>query len=122
MHNILQIPPTKGLQPIDGTFPHTVGVVAVRVTLNNYFFDLIVFHLFVPAAVILFGEPIRWETNLALIVDVLQTNGNPDNAWGSMQYPHIPVLACNMDLLWMAEAKNPRYSMCVCQKSTHIRV
>lgn len=31
-----------------------------------------------------------------------------------MQYPHIPVLACNMDLLWMAEAKNPRYIMCVC--------
>ncbi|KAI3371526.1 hypothetical protein L3Q82_024111, partial [Scortum barcoo] len=60
-------------------------------------------------AVILFGEPIRWETNLALIVDVLQTNGNLDNAWGSMRYPHIPVLACNMDLLWMAEAKNPRF-------------
>lgn len=60
-------------------------------------------------AVILFGEPIRWETNLQLIVDVLLTNGNPDDPWTSMQYPHIPVLACNMDLLWMAEAKNPRF-------------
>lgn len=60
-------------------------------------------------AVILFGEPIRWETNLQLIVDVLLTNGNPDNPWSSMRYPHIPVLACNMDLLWMAEAKNPRF-------------
>lgn len=33
-----------------------------------------------------------------------------------MQYPHIPVLACNMDLLWMAEAKNPRYCMYVPKK------
>lgn len=60
-------------------------------------------------AVILFGEPVRWETNLQLIVDVLLTSGNPDNNWNTVQYPHIPVLACNMDLLWMAEAKNPRF-------------
>lgn len=60
-------------------------------------------------AVILFGEPVRWETNLQLIVDVLLTNGNPDDNWSTVQYPHIPVLACNMDLLWMAEAKNPRF-------------
>ncbi|KAK7891705.1 hypothetical protein WMY93_023668 [Mugilogobius chulae] len=60
-------------------------------------------------AVILFGEPIRWETNLQLIVDVLLTNGSLDNNWNAAQYPHIPVLACNMDLLWMAEAKNPRF-------------
>ncbi|XP_061532882.1 haloacid dehalogenase-like hydrolase domain-containing 5 [Phycodurus eques] len=60
-------------------------------------------------AVILFGEPIRWETNLQLIVDVLLTNGKPDRNWNSVQYPHIPLLACNMDLLWMAEAKNPRF-------------
>lgn len=71
------------------------------------------FCLFVLPAVILFGEPIRWETNLQLIVDVLLTSGNPDNNWSSTQYPHIPVLACNMDILWMAEAKNPRYCMCV---------
>ncbi|KAM9808253.1 haloacid dehalogenase-like hydrolase domain-containing 5 [Neosynchiropus ocellatus] len=60
-------------------------------------------------AVILFGEPIRWETNLQLIVDVLLTHGKLSKNWSSMQYPHIPVLACNMDLLWMAEAKNPRF-------------
>uniref|UniRef100_A0A3P9Q8B1 Haloacid dehalogenase like hydrolase domain containing 5 n=1 Tax=Poecilia reticulata TaxID=8081 RepID=A0A3P9Q8B1_POERE len=53
--------------------------------------------------------PIRWETNLQLIIDVLLTNGNLGNTWSSTQYPHIPVLACNMDLLWMAEAKNPRF-------------
>ncbi|XP_072291112.1 haloacid dehalogenase-like hydrolase domain-containing 5 [Eucyclogobius newberryi] len=60
-------------------------------------------------AVILFGEPVRWETNLQLIVDVLLTSGCPGNDWNAVQYPHIPVLACNMDLLWMAEAKNPRF-------------
>uniref|UniRef100_A0A8C7WM13 Haloacid dehalogenase-like hydrolase domain-containing 5 n=1 Tax=Oryzias sinensis TaxID=183150 RepID=A0A8C7WM13_9TELE len=60
-------------------------------------------------AVVLFGEPVRWETNLQLIVDVLLTNGDPDRPWSTARQPHIPVLACNMDLLWMAEAKNPRF-------------
>ncbi|XP_061577416.1 haloacid dehalogenase-like hydrolase domain-containing 5 [Cololabis saira] len=76
-------------------------------------------------AVILFGEPIRWETNLQLIVDVLLTNGNPGNSWNSIQYPHIPVLACNMDLLWMAEAKNPRFGhgmFLVCLESLYKKV
>lgn len=76
-------------------------------------------------AVILFGEPIRWETNLQLIVDVLLTSGSPDNNWSSVQYPHIPVLACNMDLLWMAEAKNPRFGhgmFLVCLESLYKKV
>lgn len=83
-------------------------------------FYIILLPLCVPTAVILFGEPIRWETNLQLITDVLLTNGNPDNAWSSAQYPHIPVLACNMDLLWMAEAKNPRYGLCVPKKDMRL--
>ncbi|KAM3608841.1 uncharacterized protein V6R79_005601 [Siganus canaliculatus] len=76
-------------------------------------------------AIILFGEPIRWETNLQLIVDMLLTNGNPDNSWNAMHYPHIPVLACNMDLLWMAEAKNPRFGhgmFLVCFESLYKKV
>ncbi|XP_077423399.1 haloacid dehalogenase-like hydrolase domain-containing 5 [Vanacampus margaritifer] len=76
-------------------------------------------------AVILFGEPIRWETNLQLILDVLLTNGNPHRNWNSVQYPHIPVLACNMDLLWMAEAKNPRFGhgmFLVCLESLYKKV
>ncbi|XP_025054607.1 haloacid dehalogenase-like hydrolase domain-containing 5 isoform X3 [Alligator sinensis] len=59
--------------------------------------------------VILFGEPVRWETNLQLIIDVLLSNGNPGAELSAVPYPHIPVLACNMDLLWMAEAKMPRF-------------
>lgn len=94
----------------------------LSVKLGNYHFIMItntalsdfayMFICFFPTAIILFGEPIRWETNLQLIVDVLLTSGNPDNNWSPSQYPHIPVLACNMDILWMAEAKNPRCCTC----------
>lgn len=59
--------------------------------------------------VILFGEPIRWETNLQLIVDILLTNGNLSSAHQSQKLPHLPLLACNMDLVWMAEAQSPRF-------------
>ncbi|XP_075218911.1 haloacid dehalogenase-like hydrolase domain-containing 5 isoform X2 [Lycorma delicatula] len=59
-------------------------------------------------AVILFGEPVRWETSLQLILDVIMTNGSPSHHQ-RLSYPHIPVLACNMDLQWMAEANIPRF-------------
>ncbi|KPP74846.1 cat eye syndrome critical region protein 5-like [Scleropages formosus] len=61
------------------------------------------------AAVVLFGEPIRWETNLQLIIDILLTDGNLGNAHQNMMFPHLPLLACNMDLMWMAEAHSPRF-------------
>ncbi|KAM8862452.1 haloacid dehalogenase-like hydrolase domain-containing 5 [Spinachia spinachia] len=60
-------------------------------------------------AVILFGEPIRWETNLQLIVDILLTNGNLSSVHQTRKTPHLPLLACNMDLMWMAEAHSPRF-------------
>ncbi|KFP40859.1 Cat eye syndrome critical region protein 5, partial [Chlamydotis macqueenii] len=60
-------------------------------------------------AVVLFGEPVRWETNLQLIIDVLLTSGYPGNPYHHGSYPHIPVLACNMDLMWVAEAQSPRF-------------
>ncbi|NXN96610.1 HDHD5 hydrolase, partial [Rhinopomastus cyanomelas] len=59
--------------------------------------------------VVLFGEPVRWETSLQLIIDVLLSNGNPGAELQEIPYPHLPILACNMDLLWMAEAKMPRF-------------
>ncbi|KAI1234318.1 Cat eye syndrome critical region protein 5, partial [Lamprotornis superbus] len=59
-------------------------------------------------AVVLFGEPVRWETSLQLIIDVLLTSGYPGNPYEQENYPHIPVLACNMDLMWVAEAQSPR--------------
>ncbi|XP_060101765.1 haloacid dehalogenase-like hydrolase domain-containing 5 [Heteronotia binoei] len=72
--------------------------------------------------VILFGEPIRWETCLQLIIDVILSNGNPGVELSSVPYPHLPILACNMDLLWMAEAKMPRFghgTFLVCLESIY---
>ncbi|NXG25256.1 HDHD5 hydrolase, partial [Grallaria varia] len=60
-------------------------------------------------SVVLFGEPVRWETSLQLIIDVLLTSGYPGNPYHHENYPHIPVLACNMDLMWVAEAESPRF-------------
>ncbi|XP_048191095.1 haloacid dehalogenase-like hydrolase domain-containing 5 [Perognathus longimembris pacificus] len=59
--------------------------------------------------VLLLGEPVRWETSLQLIMDVLLSNGSPGADQARVPYPHLPVLASNMDLLWMAEAKMPRF-------------
>uniref|UniRef100_A0A3Q4HY87 Zgc:77375 n=1 Tax=Neolamprologus brichardi TaxID=32507 RepID=A0A3Q4HY87_NEOBR len=53
--------------------------------------------------------PIRWETNLQLIVDVLLTNGNLSSSHQTQNTPHLHLLACNMDLMWMAEAHSPRF-------------
>ncbi|KFV45898.1 Cat eye syndrome critical region protein 5, partial [Tyto alba] len=64
---------------------------------------------FSVSAVVLFGEPVRWETNLQLIIDVLLTSGYPGNPYHHENHPHIPVLACNMDLMWVAEAQSPRF-------------
>ncbi|KAM6980257.1 haloacid dehalogenase-like hydrolase domain-containing 5 [Aplochiton taeniatus] len=73
-------------------------------------------------AVILFGEPIRWETNLQLIIDVLLTNGNLGSAYETHHSAHLPLLACNMDLMWMAEAQSPRFghgTFLVCLESIY---
>ncbi|XP_076221273.1 haloacid dehalogenase-like hydrolase domain-containing 5 [Nomia melanderi] len=59
--------------------------------------------------IVLFSEPISWETPLQLMVDLLMTNGMPAGLPSELPYPHIPVLACNMDLLWVSEAPIPRY-------------
>ncbi|CAK9805875.1 Haloacid dehalogenase-like hydrolase domain-containing 5 [Anthophora quadrimaculata] len=59
--------------------------------------------------IVLFSEPVSWEAPLQLIVDLLMTNGMPTGLPDEIPYPHIPVLACNMDLLWVSEAPIPRY-------------
>ncbi|XP_076468599.1 haloacid dehalogenase-like hydrolase domain-containing 5 [Babylonia areolata] len=60
-------------------------------------------------AVVLFGEPVKWEMPLQILLDVLMSNGKPNSPSTILPYPHLPVLACNMDLLWMAEAPTPRF-------------
>jgi len=44
---------------------------------------------------------------LQLIIDVLLTNGKPNQA-PQPNCKQLPVLAVNMDLLWMAKANMPR--------------
>ena len=59
-------------------------------------------------AVILMGEPKRWEQPLQLLVDVLKTDGKPDRAPEAVPEVHLPVIACNMDLQFMDRACMPR--------------
>ncbi|CAB3409342.1 unnamed protein product [Caenorhabditis bovis] len=60
-------------------------------------------------AIILLGEPNRWETSLQLLLDCILTNGymdslaapqRPDTPFGR---DHLPIVACNVDLVWMAD-------------------
>jgi len=60
-------------------------------------------------AVVLFGEPVRWETSLQLLIDVIISNGQPSAAPEGILGKNLPILACNMDLQWMAEAVMPRF-------------
>lgn len=70
-------------------------------------------------AVVLLGEPVAWETALQLIIDVLMTNGHLVTApVQEVPYPHLPVLTCGMDLVWVAEAPMPRYA-CTCYCRYH---
>jgi len=60
-------------------------------------------------AIVLIGEPNRWETHLQLIVDLLLTGGHPAFAPDKhIPQQHIPIVACNMDLVFMADACMPR--------------
>ncbi|CAG5123542.1 unnamed protein product, partial [Candidula unifasciata] len=60
--------------------------------------------------ILLIGEPCRWETSLQLLIDLLLTEGKPTHAPTDLHnVPQIPVIACNMDLVFMAEACMPRY-------------
>lgn len=54
------------------------------------------------------GEPIHWETHLQILVDLLITNGLPNEVLNEIPKQNIPVIAVNPDLLWMSEASNPR--------------
>lgn len=62
-------------------------------------------------AILMFNEPLQWEVSLQLLLDILLTGGQPykkDNNRDIKGQQHIPILACNMDLVWMAESPLPR--------------
>lgn len=61
-------------------------------------------------AVVLFGEPIHWETSLQIITDILLTHGDPGVSPTCPDLTgHIPVIACNKDLVFKAYADLPRF-------------
>ena len=65
--------------------------------------------------ILLLGEPIKWERALQIIIDLLMTNGDPRNDIGiedkftKIPYPHLPVVACNKDLVFKGKAPLPRF-------------
>lgn len=57
----------------------------------------------------LFGESVRWETNLQLIIDVLMSSGKLSKGPKKFPTQNLPILVCNCDFVWMAEAPMPRF-------------
>ncbi|XP_011308367.1 cat eye syndrome critical region protein 5 homolog [Fopius arisanus] len=75
--------------------------------------------------IVMLSEPTTWETPLQLMVDLMMTDGMPSNLPNTLPHPHIPVLACNMDLLWVSEAPIPRYghgAFLVCLEALYKKV
>jgi HAD superfamily hydrolase (TIGR01456 family) len=76
-------------------------------------------------AVILLGEPQRWESSLQLLIDLLQTDGKPDRVPEAIPEQHLPVIACNMDLQFMDRACMPRYghgAYLTCLEALYLKV
>ncbi|XP_064605136.1 LOW QUALITY PROTEIN: haloacid dehalogenase-like hydrolase domain-containing 5 [Liolophura sinensis] len=77
-------------------------------------------------AIVLLGEPARWETHLQLLLDLLLTEGLPTKApSGIADHTQLPVIACNMDLQFMAEACMPRFgsgAFLVCLEALYKKV
>lgn len=69
------------------------------------------------------GEPKLWETNLQLLIDLLLTEGKPTRAPSSiMGVKQLPIIACNMDLVFMDRACMPRFghgSFLLCLESLY---
>lgn len=60
--------------------------------------------------ILLIGEPKRWETDLQLLIDLLLTEGKPTSApLDPHTVPQIPIIACNMDLVFQDRACMPRF-------------
>ncbi|CAF3309920.1 unnamed protein product [Rotaria socialis] len=62
-------------------------------------------------AIVLLGEPIQWERSLQVIIDLLLTDGNPAIVpeASTIEHDHIPIIACNRDLVFKAAADLPRF-------------
>jgi HAD superfamily hydrolase (TIGR01456 family) len=77
-------------------------------------------------AVILLGEPKRWESSLQILIDVLRSEGRPNQTpLGHAPARQLPVVACNMDLQFQHSAPMPRYghgAFLVCLEALYKKV
>ncbi|KAL5108632.1 Haloacid dehalogenase-like hydrolase domain-containing 5 [Taenia crassiceps] len=66
-------------------------------------------------AIVLLGEPERWEQSLQIILDLLIQNGDLNNALkeNSSNPPpsQLPIFVCGSDLVWASNAPSPRIAM-----------
>ncbi len=78
-----------------------------RFYLTNIFIIILSFSL----AIVLLGEPVQWERSLQVITDLLLTDGNPGEipTDSNTDRDHIPIIACNRDLVFKAAADLPRF-------------
>ena len=79
-----------------------VAICTLRANMYSFFFS----------AVLLIGEPTRWESHLQLLVDLLLTEGVPKSGHtpkSVKEVKQLPVIACNMDLVFMHQACMPRF-------------
>lgn len=63
-------------------------------------------------AILLIGEPTHWESNLQLLIDLILTGGKPSSenvSKATSGVQQVPVIACNMDLVFMHQACMPRF-------------
>lgn len=86
----------ENFRPIDGKY---------------FLLVLIKFDCFLYSAIVLLGEPVQWERSLQVITDLLLTNGNPGviPKDTDADRDHIPIIACNRDLVFKAAADLPRF-------------
>lgn len=91
----------ENFRPIDGKY----FITYLNIDKNFFFFS------FRILAIVLLGEPVQWERSLQVITDLLLTDGHPGiipNATNSNR-DHIPIIACNRDLVFKAAADLPRF-------------
>nr|CDS32075.2 cat eye syndrome critical region protein 5 [Hymenolepis microstoma] len=66
-------------------------------------------------AVVLLGEPERWEHSLQILLDILIQNGDlnktPNEYLAQRSLPHLPLFACGSDLVWSSNAPSPRIAL-----------
>lgn len=60
-------------------------------------------------AILLLGEPINWECQLQLLLDILMLNGDPRSKFKGIPDKHLPIIACNKDLTFKGAAQLPRF-------------